>query len=121
MGFIWKIGNGRNIKFWEDNWLGSYSIAIQYWELYRIVNEQMITIPDLWDVSNLKCTFRKLVDNRLMSQWLEVEQLAATIVYSEDSMVWLFQSSGVHSSQSLYKVITFLGGSRLSISQLSVL
>jgi hypothetical protein len=23
MGFRWKIGNGRKVKFWEDNWLGT--------------------------------------------------------------------------------------------------
>lgn len=33
MGFRWRIGNGKNIKFWEDNWLGSSSLAIQYCEI----------------------------------------------------------------------------------------
>lgn len=22
LGFRWKIGNGKKVKFWEDNWLG---------------------------------------------------------------------------------------------------
>jgi len=30
MGFRWKIGDGKKIRFWEDNWLGtilhSYSV-----------------------------------------------------------------------------------------------
>ena len=53
MGYIWKIGNGRNVCFWEDNWLGSSSLAIQHWELYRIVSEKNKTIAELWDGVNL--------------------------------------------------------------------
>jgi hypothetical protein len=34
MGFRWKVGDGKKIKLWEDNWLGSSSLAIQFWELY---------------------------------------------------------------------------------------
>jgi hypothetical protein len=28
IGYRWKIGDGRKVKFWEDNWLGSSSLAI---------------------------------------------------------------------------------------------
>ena len=30
--------NGEKVRFWEDNWLGTSSLAIQYWKLYRFVN-----------------------------------------------------------------------------------
>jgi hypothetical protein len=49
MGLRWKVGDGKKIKFWEDNWLGSSSLAIQFWELYTIVNEKTGTIRELWD------------------------------------------------------------------------
>jgi len=76
LGFRWHIGNGgKNIKFWEDNWLGSSSLAIQFWDLYVIVNEKNGTIHDLWDGENLKCTFRRTADQRLMNDWLELKLL----------------------------------------------
>jgi hypothetical protein len=28
MWYKWKIEDGRKIKFWEDNWLGSSNLAI---------------------------------------------------------------------------------------------
>jgi hypothetical protein len=37
MGYMWKIGDGRNVRFWEDQWFGSCSLAIQFWEVYSIV------------------------------------------------------------------------------------
>jgi len=76
-----------------------------------IVNEKNGTIHDLWDGENLKCTFRRTADQRLMNDWLELKQLAETISFSneEDSPVWMFSSKGIYSSQSLYRIINFRG------------
>lgn len=60
-GYCWKVSNGIKIRFWEDSWLGSSSLAIQYWKLYRIVNEKNNTIAEIWDGGNLKCTFRRTI------------------------------------------------------------
>jgi hypothetical protein len=68
MGYRSKVGNGRNkVRLWEDNWLGSCILSIQFWPLYRIVNEKDITIGDLWDGETLKCSFRRNVS--LMFGW----------------------------------------------------
>lgn len=60
---------------------------------------------------NLKCTFRRYIDGRLMQLWLEIRQLASTIVFSEeeDAFIWHFNSNSNYSRQSLYKVINFKG------------
>jgi hypothetical protein len=111
MGYRWKIGNGHKIKFWVDVWLGSSSLAIQFWDLYVIVNEKTGTVRDLWDGVNLRCTFRRTVGDRLEQLWSEVLQLASTIEFSEeeDSLIWHFSSNGSYSSQSLYKIINHRG------------
>jgi hypothetical protein len=111
MGYRWKVGDGRKIKFWEDNWMGSSSLAIQFWELYVIVNEKSATIQELWDGESLKCTFRRTVGERLMNMWDEVVQLATTICFSneEDNLIWHFSSNEIYSSQSLYKIINNRG------------
>src|SRR5947207_1605821 len=106
MGFRWKIGNGEKVKFWKDNWLGSSSLVIQYWGLYRIVNEQNRTVKDLWDGIELKCTFRRTFTPQMMALWDEVVQHASVIVFSndEDALVWQYNTSGFYSSQSLYSI-----------------
>jgi hypothetical protein len=40
IGFRWKYGDGRRIRFWGDQWFGICSLAIQFWEIYMIVNEK---------------------------------------------------------------------------------
>jgi len=45
----------------------SSSLAIQYWPLYRIVNEKEKSIADLWDGDSLRCTFRRTVSEDFVS------------------------------------------------------
>jgi hypothetical protein len=118
MGYFWKVGNGRKIGFWEDNWLGSSSLAIQFWPIYRIINEHGKTIAELWDGHNLRCTFRRNVNETLYNSWLELVELVSTIQLSgeEDEMVCKFSSKGTYSSQSLYKVINFRGIKQVHVS-----
>jgi hypothetical protein len=100
MGYRWKVGNGKKIRFWEDVWLGSSSLAIQYWEIYVIINEHNKTISELWDGENLRCTFRRCVDLRLFNLWDEIVALASeiTLTDEEDSLIWQFHSYGIYSS-----------------------
>jgi hypothetical protein len=30
MGYRWRIRNGRKVRFWEDLWFGTCSLAIQF-------------------------------------------------------------------------------------------
>uniref|UniRef100_A0A0A8Y3J5 Reverse transcriptase zinc-binding domain-containing protein n=1 Tax=Arundo donax TaxID=35708 RepID=A0A0A8Y3J5_ARUDO len=111
IGYRWKVGNGKKIKFWEDVLVGNISLAILFWDLYYIVNEKNMTIVELWDVTNLKCTFRRCVDNRKMQVWLEIVEIAKTLelVDEDDSLVWQYTSNGVYNVQSLYNIVNFRG------------
>jgi hypothetical protein len=46
MGFKWKLGNVRKARFWEDQWVSTCSLAIQFCEIYSIINEQEITVRE---------------------------------------------------------------------------
>jgi hypothetical protein len=68
LGYRWNMGNGQRIRFWEDLWVGSYSLAIQYWGLYSSVNEHDKSISEIWDEEVLRLSFRRTVDRALMTQ-----------------------------------------------------
>jgi hypothetical protein len=111
MGYRWRLGNGCKVRFWRDVWVGNSSLALQFWKIYSIVNEQNKIVADLWDGENLRCTFRRCVDVRLFNMWEEEVAIASTIRLSndEDEPIWIFQSKGLYSSHSLYRVIKFRG------------
>jgi hypothetical protein len=120
IGYRWKVGDGTKVRFWEDLWLGTSSLAIQFWELYCIVNEQGKMIVELWDGVDLRCTFRRCVDRRLMEMWEEVVSIVETLELSvaEDELIWQYNSSGAYSSKSLYDVINFRGVTPVFMSAL---
>jgi hypothetical protein len=72
MGYRWCVRDGKKVRFWEDHWFGSCSLTIQYWDMYTIINEQGCTLAEAWDGSNLRFTFRRTVNRRVMNQWLEL-------------------------------------------------
>jgi hypothetical protein len=50
---------------------------------------------EAWDGSNLKFTFRRTMDSRLMRQWEELLQVAESIEFredDEDAIIWQFES-----------------------------
>jgi hypothetical protein len=100
------VGNGLRNRFWEDRWFGSCSLAIQFWELYILVNEQEASDGEI-----LIFNFRRTVDSRLFDQWMELCQIASSLQFSEedDSIIWQFSSSSKYSVQSLYSVINNRG------------
>jgi hypothetical protein len=58
MGYRWQVGNWKRVHFWEDQWFGTCSLAIQFWKFFVIVNEQGRTVDESSDGVNLKFTFR---------------------------------------------------------------
>lgn len=76
------------------------------------IHEKAMTVAEICDGSNVKCTFRRRVGNgdRIERAWLEVVQLASTISPSDedDEMIWQFTAT-VYTSQSLYKIINSRG------------
>jgi hypothetical protein len=39
VGYRWKIGNEKSIKFWEDILFGNSPLAVQFWDLYFVSNQ----------------------------------------------------------------------------------
>jgi hypothetical protein len=66
----------------------------------------------------LKCSFRRSVSEELSQSWPEVVELVATVqlIDEENEMIWQFTSSGVYSSESLYKIINFRGIKHVHVS-----
>jgi hypothetical protein len=75
------------------------------------VNEQGISLREALDGEYLRFTFRRIVDERLIQQWLESKQIAKDVQYEEgdDCIVWQYSSSGKYPVQTLRAVINNRG------------
>ena len=84
LGYQWVVGYGKRVRFWEGLWFGNSSLAVQFWQLYVINNEQGATISQVWDSVELKQTFRRAVSQRLMLQWDELNQIVSNITLNAE-------------------------------------
>ena len=111
IGCQWKIGDGKKVKFWEDHWFGNSSLAIQYWELYVLCNEQNVVVADVGNGDQVKLSFRRCFDQRLMALWYELVSITGSIQFTDavDAILWKFESKGVYTVGSRYAVINFNG------------
>ena len=41
------LGNGNNIRFWEDTWLGDKPLSKEYPSLYNIVYRKQVLVADV--------------------------------------------------------------------------
>jgi hypothetical protein len=86
------------------------SLAVQFFDLFVICNEQNKTISQVWDGSTLMLSFRRNFPP-LMQLWQELEGVVSSITFSNDcdSLIWKYESIGIYSSSSLYAIINFGG------------
>lgn len=65
----------------------------------------------MWDGNQLKLTFRRNFDAKLMEEWYQIVEIAKSITLSEDtdSLIWQLENKGHYSTSSLYHVINFRG------------
>jgi hypothetical protein len=47
VGYRWKIGNDKSLKLWEDIWFGNSPLAVHFWDIYFVSNQQTQTIDEL--------------------------------------------------------------------------
>jgi len=111
MGIIWKVGDGKMIRFWEDHWFGNSNLATQFWPLYVICEQQGETISQVWDGETLMLSFTRSVGENLMNMWFDLLGIMEEVCLSNeaDQIIWSFCSTGKFSVQSLYAVINHHG------------
>jgi hypothetical protein len=102
-----KLDNGTQIRFWEDKWLGSQPLKIQYPNLFNIVRKKQATVVDVLIFIPLNVSFRRaLVGNKLL-EWQSLVARVAFINLNEgwDTFIWNLNNNCLFSVKSMYKYL----------------
>ena len=103
-----QLGNGAQVRFWEDTWLGNLPFKCQYPGLYNIVRKKSASVSTVFRSNPLNVAFRRsLVDNNLR-QW---QQLVARVVDvqlhdRDDRFIWSLHQNGMFTVRSMYRALT---------------
>jgi hypothetical protein len=99
-----KIGDGNQTRFWEDNWLGNNSIADEYPSLYAIASHKNITVASVFGSNPINLRFRRSLIGNNREVWFHlVERLMRVQILDEpDRFIWALTPTGVYSTKSYY-------------------
>ena len=63
-----QLGNGIEVRFWEDAWLGNVAFKDQYPSLYNVVRKKSASVSVVLRSNPLNVSFRRsLVGNNLIA------------------------------------------------------
>ncbi|GLT88308.1 hypothetical protein SLE2022_063410 [Rubroshorea leprosula] len=108
-GFEVKIGDGRDTKFWLDEWVGGSALSNKYPRLFLLSTGENHNVKDMGNWTNGRWQW-KLVWKRQLRLWEEdletdlTEMLRTThpIQDKEDNWWWKPDPSGIYTSKSAY-------------------
>jgi hypothetical protein len=67
-----SIKNGAQIKFWEDQWLGTSTLSEQYPYLYHIVRHKQATEAEVFSSSPVNFSWRRDLIRPKLVAWNEL-------------------------------------------------
>ena len=51
LNYIFAIGNGSRVRFWEDTWCGESPLCDIFTNLYTLATSKGVKVVDVWDNS----------------------------------------------------------------------
>jgi hypothetical protein len=99
------LHDGRQIRFWEDSWLGTTPLKIQYSNLYNIVLRKDAMVAEIFSSRPLNISFhRNLVAENLLS-WhaLVMRLMDIQLTDRPDTFKWSLNSNGQFLVSSMYQ------------------
>ncbi|XP_075659281.1 uncharacterized protein LOC142629196 [Castanea sativa] len=101
-GLCWRVGNGRNIKIWEDSWVPSSST-------HKIISPRgsfplISRVSDLIDADQKCWNLNKLNRIFLPFEADEIASIPLSIRLPNDKQVWAATSTGLFSVRSAYNL-----------------
>ena len=98
------VGNGLQTRFWEDSWLGSKPLAIQYPTLFNIVQCKNVTVAHVLGHSPLNIEFRRTLTGDKWTSWLKlVERLMSVTLSNDDDLFqWKLTTTKKFTVSSMY-------------------
>jgi hypothetical protein len=78
------LQNGKQIRFWEDIWLGANALKDQYPNLYNIVRQKNATISNISSARPLNISFTRCLVGENLNSWHTLVLRISNIYYLND-------------------------------------
>ena len=99
------LGNGEQVRFWEDIWLGSTSLQNAYPSLYAVASNKLSSVAEVLGAVPINLPFRRTLVGQRRTDWFHlIEKLMrVTLVDEPDKFRWSLTLNGVFTVKSYYE------------------
>jgi hypothetical protein len=110
-----KVGNGSQIRFWEDRWLGDQPLKIKFPALFNIVRKKQDSVANIFRSSPLSISFRRSLVGQNLRDWNRIVSWLTDLNRQDipDVFTWSLHSTGQFSVKTMYAAL-INNGVRLS-------
>ncbi|WVZ61663.1 hypothetical protein U9M48_011501 [Paspalum notatum var. saurae] len=100
-----NIGDGTQVRFWEDTWCGNQPLKLSYPSLFSIARKKGATVADVMSSSPLNISFRRGLHGERLLAWNELVGRVMSLELREgrDVFRWDLNKKGLFSVRSMYK------------------
>jgi hypothetical protein len=101
------IGDGSQVRFWEDAWLGNIALKNRFPTLYDIVRKKSATVVKVFSSNPLNVSFRRHLFGHNLIAWHTIVAMIsdAQLMGQKDTFIWLAQQNRKFSVCSMYRVL----------------
>jgi hypothetical protein len=104
---VFSVNNGRDIRFWEDRWLGNCTLLQRFPSLYNLVHRKNDIVANVCATSPWNVSFRRGLVGVNLQNWYNLVSLVVNVSLknSRDKFQWGLHQNGQYSVKSFYDFI----------------
>ncbi|CAN6182020.1 unnamed protein product [Urochloa humidicola] len=103
-----SLGDGSQIRFWEDTWITSLPLKVLYPSLYSIVRKRSATVQSVLFTTPLNVAFRRSLTGNNLQAWHQIVAMVMNVQLSHhqrDRFIWGLHQNGKFSVHSMYRAL----------------
>jgi hypothetical protein len=101
------LGDGSQVRFWEDVWIRPRPLKSLFPALYNIVRKKSASVRTVFSTTPLNVAFRRSLVGGNLQAWYEVVAMVADaqLINHRDRFVWGLHQNGLFSVKSMYRAV----------------
>ena len=102
-----ELGDGSQVRFWEDAWIRPRPLKSLFLALYYIVRRKGVYVRTVLSMTPLNVAFRRSVVGVNLQAWHEVVAMVADVQLTNqmDRFVWGLHQNGFFLVKSMYRAL----------------
>lgn len=103
------VGNGENILFWEDCWLGGKPLKLQFPDLFDLTFSKKITLAKVKNLGWDCIKFRRTLYGDRLKTWEDIKKSCEALKLddrNEDTIRWTLTKHGNFTVKSFYRALS---------------